>query len=64
MDKETAKKKLADAAGGGRGVRKGGTADDADRTPGQGQFEPEDVRRRKKPKDDLPQPQTIRPGSA
>jgi hypothetical protein len=58
---DKAKRKLKDAAGGVRGgVRR--RAEERDESqPREARFEPEEVRRRKKPKDDMPQPENFRP---
>lgn len=53
-----AKEKLEDAAGGVRGVQR---EDEEGREPDEGRFEPEEARRRKRPKDALPQPENFRP---
>jgi hypothetical protein len=60
---DEAKRKLQDAAGGVRGARGEGAEDDERDRPEEAEFEPEEVRRRKKPKDDLPQPRDFRPES-
>jgi len=56
---DKAKEKLQDAAGGVRGAGDG--AEEEGRQPTDERFEPEEVRRNKKPKDDLPQPEDFRP---
>ena len=56
---ERAKDKLKDAAGGVRGA--GGESSEGDEAHQAGEgFEPEEIRRKKKPKDDLPQPENFR----
>lgn len=57
---DKAKEKLQDAAGGVRGVRANDDQEGAEGAPDEGQFEPADVRRNKKPKDNLPQPENFR----
>ena len=55
---ERAKEKLEDAAGGVRGAQ---GEDEEGRDPDKERFEPEEARRRKRPKDALPQPEDFRP---
>jgi hypothetical protein len=55
---DKAKDKLKDAAGGVRGAQ---SEDTEERQPNEARFEPEDVRRHKKPKDNLPQPEDSKP---
>ena len=59
---EKAKDTLKDAAGGVRGARAKEGEARGERKPDEGKFEPEEVRRHKKPKDDLPQPEDFRQG--
>ena len=58
---DKAKRKLKDAAGGVRGGVSKGAGERDETQPREARFEPEEVRRRKKPKDDLPQPEDFRP---
>jgi hypothetical protein len=53
-----AKDKIQDAAGGVRAAEGDGAEDSQ---PNEARFEPDEVRRSKKPKDDLPQPEDFRP---
>jgi hypothetical protein len=57
---DKAKEKLSNAAGGVRGGRADDDHAGAEGPPDEGRFEPEDVRRGKKPKDNLPQPENPR----
>ncbi len=58
---DKAKRKLKDAAGGVRGGVRKGAGERDESQPREARFEPEEVRRRKKPKDDMPQPENFRP---
>lgn len=57
---DKAKDKLKTAAGGVGGARAEDSQGGDDRPADEERFEPEEVRRRKKPKDNLPQPEDFR----
>ena len=57
---DKAKEKLKDAAGGVRGAEDEAGPREG-RQPNEARFEPEEVRRSKKPKENLPQPENFRP---
>lgn len=55
---DKAQDKLKDAAGGVRGAH---TEEGEGGQPDEARFEPEEARRNKKPKDELPQPEDFKP---
>ena len=56
---DKAREKLKDAAGGVRGAEDEASAGEG-RQPNEARFEPEEVRRNKEPKENLPQPEKFR----